>query len=79
MTKTEKKSQKPYLTDYKLLIPQDLWQVHYRPILIILLNEFRKINVNTDITKEKCEICGIKYKDCNGFLEFTNFSDNLLI
>ena len=68
MTKTGKKSQKPYLTDYKLLVPQDLWQVHYRPILIILLNEFRKINVNTNITKEKCEICGIKYKIATVFL-----------
>ena len=25
-----------------------------------------------------CETCGIKYKDCVCFLEYTNFSDNLI-
>ena len=28
---------------------QDLWQAHYRILLIILLKEFIKLNVNTDI------------------------------
>ena len=27
---------------------------------------------------EKCEICGIKYKYCDCFLEYTNFKDNLI-
>ena len=48
MIKTDKKSQKLYLTDYNLLIVQDLWQVHYQILLIILLKEFIKLNVNTD-------------------------------
>ena len=48
MIKTDKKSQKLYLTDYNLLIAQDLWQVHYQILLIILLKEFIKLNVNTD-------------------------------
>ena len=29
------------------------------------------------MTTEKCKTCGIKYKDCDCFLEFTNLSDNL--
>ena len=48
LIKTDKKSQKLYLTDYNLLIVQDLWQVHYQILLIILLKEFIKLNVNTD-------------------------------
>ena len=48
MIKTDKKSQKLYLTDYNLLIAQDLLQVHYQILLIILLKEFIKLNVNTD-------------------------------
>ena len=48
MIKTDKKSQKLYLTDYNLHIAQDLWQVHYQILLIILLKEFIKLNVNTD-------------------------------
>ena len=26
---------------------------------------------------EKCETCGIKYKYCDYFLEYTNFKDDL--
>ena len=44
----EKKLQNPYLADYSLLIAQDLWQAHYQVLLIIWLNEFIKLNVNTN-------------------------------
>ena len=44
-----KKLQKPYPTDSSLLIAQDLWQAHYRILLIILLKEFIKSNVNMDM------------------------------
>ena len=27
---------------------------------------------------KKCEICGNKCKDCDCFLEYTNFRDNLI-
>ena len=27
---------------------------------------------------KKCETSGIKYKDCNFFLEYTNFKDGLI-
>ena len=44
----EKKLQKIYLTDYNLLIMQDLWQAHCQILSIIFLKEFIKLNVNTD-------------------------------
>ena len=44
----EKKSQRPYLTDYNLLIVKDLWQARYQILSIICLKEFIKLNVNTD-------------------------------
>ena len=42
----------------------------------IFLKEFIELNVNSD-TMTKCETCGIKYKYCNCFLEYTNFKDDL--
>ena len=45
----EKKLQKLYLTDYNLLTAQDLWQAYYKILLIILLKEFIKLNVQTVI------------------------------
>ena len=44
----EKKLQKPYL-DYNLSIEQDLCKVNYQILLIILMKEFIKINVNMDM------------------------------
>ena len=38
--KNGKKIQKLYLTNYNLLIAQDLWQAHYQIFLIIFLKEF---------------------------------------
>ena len=43
----EKKLQKIYLTDYNLLIVQDLGQAHYQILSIIFLKEIIKLNVNT--------------------------------
>ena len=39
--KNGKKIQKIYLTNYNLLIAQDLWQAHYQILLIIFLKEFK--------------------------------------
>ena len=44
----EKKLQELYNTDYNLLIVQDLWQAHYRILLMILLKKLIKLNVNMD-------------------------------
>ena len=57
---------------------QDLWQGHYQILPIILLNVFIKLNVNVDTMIKKYDICGIKYKDCECFLEYTNCKDNLI-
>ena len=48
--KIEKKLQNPHPTDYNLLIVQDSWHyqmAHYQILLIILLREFIKLNLNT--------------------------------
>ena len=45
----EKNAQKPYLTDYNLLIAQDLWQDHYQILLIISRKEFTKLNVKVNM------------------------------
>ena len=76
----EKKLQKgiSYLLPYyKLLIAQDLWQAHYQILSIISLKEFIELNVNTNMKRKKCQSCGIKYKHCNCFLDYTNFNDDL--
>ena len=44
----EKKSQKICLTDYNLLIAQDLRQAHYQILSIIFLKKFIKLNMNRD-------------------------------
>ena len=41
----EYKLLKLYLTDYNLLIAQDLWQVYYQVLLIISLRNLLKLKV----------------------------------
>ena len=48
----EKKLQKIYLTCYSLLIVQDLWQAHYQILSIMFLNEFMKLNINSNMMKK---------------------------
>ena len=78
MIREEKKLQKLYLTDYNLLTPQDLSQTNYKILIIIMLKEFIKLNVNMDMTIKKCETSGIKYKDCNCCLEYITVKDDLI-
>ena len=44
-----KQLQKPYLINYNSLITKYLWQAHYQSLLLILLKEFIKLNVNIDM------------------------------
>ena len=44
----EKKLQNIYLTDYNLLIAQDLLQAHYQILSIIFLKKFIRLNVYMD-------------------------------
>ena len=55
----ERKLLKPCLTNYHLLTVQDLWQI----LMITLLKEFIKLNVNINIIIKKCERCEIKCKN----------------
>ena len=62
------------LTFCRLLIAQDLWQVHYQILSVIFLKELSELNVRHD--DKKCEICRIEYKHWYCFLE--NFKDDLI-
>ena len=63
----------------QLMIAQDLWQVPYQILSIILLNKFRELNASIYVNDDKnCETCGIKYKRCNCFLDYKNFKDDLI-
>ena len=44
------------------------------------MKELIELNVNLDMTKIRIEynICRIKYKYCDCFLEYTNFKDDLI-
>ena len=66
----EKKLQKMYLTNYNLLIEQDLWQVHYQTAPIIFLKEFIKLPVNTDTMIKMSNMQN--YKNWHCFLEYIN-------
>ena len=46
LIKMEKKFTKIYLRFYSLLIAQDLWQAHYKILLIIYMKDFTELNVN---------------------------------
>ena len=76
----EKKFQKIYLTYinmyYSLLKVQDLWQVSY--LANNLSEGIHRIKQKFGRNDKKCEICGIKYKYCDCFLEHTNFKDDLI-
>ena len=73
----EKNLQKPYSTEYNLLIVQDLWQAYYQILLIILLKEFIQLNSNRKNDKN-CETCGNKYKNYHCFLEYINFKYGII-
>ena len=51
--KTEKKHKNKYLTDYKSLIVQILWQASYQILLTILLKELN-VKMNIIIKNVKC-------------------------
>ena len=48
-----------------------------------LVNNFsegiHRIKCQFEHSDKKCEICGINYKYCDGFLEYTNFKVYILI
>ena len=74
----EKIEQRIYLIYYNLLIAQGLWEAHYQILSKMFLEEFLELNVNTDMMIKKCKTCEIRYKNCDCFLEYTNFKDDLI-
>ena len=44
-------------------------------LLISLLKEFKCKHKHDD---KKCETCEVKYRDCESYLEYTNFKDDLI-
>ena len=57
-----------------------LWKAYYQILSIILLKGFIKIGVKEGIAvkKKKMEACGIKYNNCECFLECVNIKDDLI-
>ena len=43
-----------------------------------LYEVLHRIKCKLEHDDKKCETCGIKYKYCDCFLEYTNFKDNLI-
>ena len=71
ITRIEKKMekmQKQYPTDYILLIVQDLWQTYYQILLIIMLQEFIRLNVNTDMKIKNVKLTELSTKIATAFL-----------
>ena len=62
-----KKLQKPYLTDYILLIAQDLRKAHYQILLLILLKEFIKLNLNTNMMIKNVKLVELDTKIATAF------------
>ena len=67
MIKREQKSQKIYLTDCNLLIVQNLWQAHYKLLLIISLKEFMELNVNMDSIIKNVKLVELNTKIVGAF------------
>ena len=62
MEKKLKKISRLQFPDYNLLITQDLWQIHYQILLIILLKEFIKVKVNTDMMINNMKLAELSAK-----------------
>ena len=66
--KKMEKMQKQYPTDYILLIVQDLWQTYYQILLIIMLQEFIRLNVSTDMKIKNVKLTELSTKIATAFL-----------
>ena len=73
LIKKVKKSQNLYLTDDNLLKVQDLWQAHYQILLIILWNEFKKLNGNANTMIKNVKLEESNTKTVSAFLNIQTF------
>ena len=65
--KKEKKSQKLYLTDYNSLTAQSLWQASYQILLLTLLKEFMKLNIDSDMIIKNVNFAELNTKIATAF------------
>ena len=66
--------QKPYIKDYKLLLVQDLLMAAcHQILLIILLKEFIKFNVNTDTMIKDLKLAKLNTRIATDFLNTQTF------
>ena len=63
----EETLQKPYPTDYNLLIAQDLWQSHYQTLLITLLKEYIKSNLLKNTMTKNVKLVELNTKVATAF------------
>ena len=64
----EKKLQKLFLTDYNLLIAQDLQQAYSQIWSIIFLKEFIKLNVNRNMMRKNVKLAELNINNATSFL-----------
>ena len=76
--KKMEKMQKQYPTDYILLIVQDLWQTYYQILLIIMLQEFIRLNVNTDMKIKNVKLTELSTKIATAFLNGNLIEQNTI-
>ena len=72
------KAKKPISYRLHFIDSSRYMQVYYQMVSTILLKEFIKLNVNTDTMIKKSVTSRIKHKDCENFLEYINFIDDLI-
>ena len=63
-----KKLQKLFLTDYNLLIAQDLQQAYSQIWSIIFLKEFIKLNVNRNTMRKNVKLAELNINNATSFL-----------
>ena len=64
----EKKLKKIYLTYYNLSIAQGVWQAHYQILSIIFLQEFIKLNDNSDMMIKNVKLAELNKSIAKVFL-----------
>ena len=75
----EKKLQKIYICYILKFIDGTRFMASSLPNLVNNLSQgIHRIKCNFRHNNNKCEICGIKYKYCDCFLEYTNFKNVLI-
>ena len=68
LIKMEKKWQKPYPTDYNLLIEENFWRVHYQILWIMWMKEVITLNINMDIRIKNVKLVEFNTTTATAFL-----------